>query len=56
VNPRDVEAIAEKTNYLLQNPELAAEMGRNGRKAVLEKFNWCNEEKKLFDVYKNVIK
>ena len=29
-------------------------MGENGRKAVLEKYNWENEEKKLLEVYKNL--
>jgi len=32
----------------------AQEMGFNGRKAVLNKYNWTNEEKKLFQVYKDI--
>jgi len=31
-------------------------MGKNGRKAVLKKYNWENESKKLLKVYKNLIK
>jgi len=29
-------------------------MGENGRKAVLEKYNWCNEEKKLLKIYEEL--
>lgn len=30
-------------------------MGQNGKKAVLEKYNWGVEEEKLFEVYKDLI-
>jgi hypothetical protein len=29
-------------------------MGQNGKKAVLEKYNWEVEEKKLFELYENL--
>jgi hypothetical protein len=31
-------------------------MGRNGRKAVLERYNWPNEERKLLGFYERVLK
>jgi len=31
-------------------------MGKNGKKAVLEKYNWQVEEMKLFEVYEEIIK
>ena len=40
----------------MTNPEVAEKMGQNGKKAVLEKYNWDVEEKKLFDVYEELIK
>jgi glycosyltransferase involved in cell wall biosynthesis len=55
VNPKDSYAIAEKINYLLEHPEEADVMGKNGRKAVLGKYNWCNEEKKLLQIYQELL-
>lgn len=54
VDPLNPEEIAHAVNYILENPELAKTMGRNGRKAVLYKYNWQSEEKKLIEVYKNL--
>ena len=31
-------------------------MGDNGRKAVLEQYNWATQEKILFDMYDKVLK
>ncbi len=55
VNPKDPDAIAEKTLYLLNNPELAKQMGENGRKAVMEKYNWCRQEEKMLKAYKELL-
>jgi glycosyltransferase involved in cell wall biosynthesis len=33
---------------------MAIEMGKNGRKAVLEHFNWEVESKKLIEMYENI--
>jgi len=30
-------------------------MGQNGKKAVLERYNWGAEEKRLFEAYQNLI-
>lgn len=54
VNPHNVEQITEAINYLLNNPDIMKEMGENGRKAVIEKYNWHIEEKKLIDFYHKV--
>ena len=51
VNPLNPREIAAAINWVLQNPADAAEMGRNGRKAVLEKYNWEAESKKLIKFY-----
>jgi hypothetical protein len=31
-------------------------MGKNGRKAVEQKYNWLTEEKKLLTLYKDLLK
>lgn len=31
-------------------------MGENGKKAVLEKYNWENESKKLLKIYKKILR
>lgn len=51
VNPNDSKAIGKAIEYLLSNPMQGREMGENGRKLVLEKFNWSIEEKKLLKLY-----
>lgn len=51
LNPKD---IAEAIKYLVDNPDIARKMGENGRKAVLEKYNWENEAKKLLNVYEKL--
>lgn len=50
-DPMDIDALAKVLNTLADNPSLAAELGANGRKAVLEHYNWSLEEEKLFRIY-----
>ena len=54
VDPNNIDAIVNAINYLLNNPDIARQMGRKGRQAVLEKYNWDVEEKKLVDLYKSL--
>lgn len=56
VNPLDPKAIAGGINYLLSHQEEAKAMGENGRKAVLEKYNWSKEEEKLLKIYNGLSK
>lgn len=51
VNALEPGSIADGINKLLDNRELAAELGNNGRLAVTTHFNWNNEEKKLVALY-----
>ncbi len=39
VPPNDAEVLAEKISYLIENPELAKEMGERGRRFILERFS-----------------
>lgn len=54
VDPLDPKAIAKAIDYLVTHPEEAEKMGRNGKKAVYEKYNWAMEEAKLLEFYKNL--
>jgi glycosyltransferase involved in cell wall biosynthesis len=55
VNPLKPVEIANAINLVTSNPQHAGEMGRNGRKAVEEKYNWPNEEQKLLSFYERVL-
>ncbi len=55
VDPLNPKEIANAIEYLIKNPDIAQKMGENGRKAVIEKFNWSEEEKKLLDLYKTLL-
>jgi glycosyltransferase involved in cell wall biosynthesis len=54
VNPESPESISVGVRRLLDNPKLRAEMGKNGMKAVVEKYNWNLEKAKLPMVYKTL--
>lgn len=55
VDPLDSTAIAAAIDTLARDPQRAREMGQNGREAALEKFNWGVEEKKLLNLYENLL-
>ncbi len=38
--PGNIDDMVEKINFLLNNPEKAKEMGKNGRKLMEERFSW----------------
>ena len=54
VDPSNVEELSNAIQYLNNNPQIAAEMGRNGRRVFEEKYNWQVEEKKLIDLYNTI--
>ncbi|WP_396591181.1 glycosyltransferase family 4 protein [Allomuricauda sp. R78024] len=51
VDPLNPKEISEAIKRLIEDKELASEMGERGRKAVLKKFNWGNEEQVLLNFY-----
>jgi glycosyltransferase involved in cell wall biosynthesis len=55
VDPLNPPQIAEAIDYLVNHPAEAERMGRNGRKAVLEHYNWPREERKLLEFYKPIL-
>ncbi|MGI1794785.1 glycosyltransferase [Acinetobacter variabilis] len=54
VDPQNPQEIADAIDYLIANPDIAIEMGRNGFKAIQEEFNWACEEQKLFSFYEKL--
>ena len=56
VDPKDPIAIANAINYLTDNKDIAMKLGENGRKAVLSKYNWDIESKKLINLYEDLLK
>jgi glycosyltransferase involved in cell wall biosynthesis len=55
VDPLNPKAIGDAIQYLIDNPQEAEQMGKNGRKAVEQKYNWSMEEKKLLTLYKDLL-
>lgn len=55
VDPLNPVAIAKAIDYVVTHPEEARYMGANGRKAVIECYNWPNEERKLFAFYDRML-
>ncbi len=54
VNPLEPEDIAKAINYIISNPKEAEQMGKNGKQAVIEKYNWAAEEEKLLNIYRQL--
>ena len=55
VDPLKPEAIADAIDFFVNNPQKAAEFGKNGQAAVIKKYNWSIEEKKLLDFYSHLL-
>lgn len=55
VDPFNSQEIAAAIERIIGDPILAAEMGANGRRAVVEKYNWSNEELKLLALYEELL-
>lgn len=55
VQPDDPAGIASAIEFILTHPEEAEEMGKRGRQAVLNKYNWASEERKLLNLYRTLM-
>jgi glycosyltransferase involved in cell wall biosynthesis len=47
----NTKTIAEAIQWIFDHPNEAKQMGENGRKAVVEKYNWELESRKLLSIY-----
>ncbi|HHT41457.1 MAG TPA: glycogen synthase [Actinomyces sp.] len=56
LNPEQFHAdLAERLTKLLENPELAAKMGKAGRKRAEEHFSWTTIGERTVDFYKQIL-
>lgn len=56
VDPEDPKDIASAIQWILNNPAEAEEMGKRGRAAVMEIYNWERESRQLLDLYEDVLR
>ncbi|MCY7350909.1 MAG: glycosyltransferase [Cytophagaceae bacterium] len=54
LDPTNADALFQTLKFLVENPEIARQMGVNGRKAVEKSYDWAFEEQKLFQFYEQV--
>lgn len=55
VDPFNTHEIARAIEYLMLNDEAADRMGKNGRSAVEKEYNWMVENKKMLNLYENLL-
>uniref|UniRef100_UPI0040472D65 glycosyltransferase n=1 Tax=Algoriphagus sp. TaxID=1872435 RepID=UPI0040472D65 len=55
VDPLKPKAIADAIEYIITDSKKSQLMGKNGKKAVLEKYNWKVEETKLIKIYNDIL-
>ena len=55
IDAGDQTQLTQKTLTLLQDPELAEEMGRQGRKLIEEQLAWCLITKQVTDLYHKLL-
>lgn len=56
VDPIDIQKMVKLINYIADNYEEAVRKAQLGYELVKKKYNWCNESKKLIELYKELIK
>jgi len=55
VDPLNPKEIALASKELLADEDRAEKMGQIGKQAVIERFNWSQEEKKLLELYEDLL-
>lgn len=56
VSEKDINALTEKLNLLIEKQDLRERMGKNGRKVIENKFNLSRQIRKLEKIYKKTTK
>jgi glycosyltransferase involved in cell wall biosynthesis len=54
VDPSRPDEIAQAIRFLLDHPEKAKELGQNGRRSILNRYNWERERAKLIAAYRRL--
>lgn len=55
VDPLDPREIGNAIDRLVMDQELSRQMGESGRAAVLDRYNWAAEERKLLEFYRSIL-
>lgn len=55
MQPNNAKQIEDAINSLINNKEKAYQMGQNGKKAVIQEFNWGTQEKIYIDVFRKYL-
>lgn len=55
VDPENITEYKDAIRFLLDNPDIAKELGMNGRHAVKETFNWEKEFQNLLSLYETIL-
>jgi len=55
VPPSDISGLAAAMEYIFTHPAEARQLGENGRRAVLDRYNWETEERKLLSLYDDLL-
>ncbi|MEX0786668.1 MAG: glycosyltransferase, partial [Dehalococcoidia bacterium] len=55
VPPGDSHALADAIRMLMDDPGLRASLGANGRRAILERFNWRKAAEETLAVYEEAL-
>lgn len=55
VDPEKPDQIADALEYLMKNPQIAQEMGKMGKRVVMEKYNWVHEGTRLLALYHEIL-
>lgn len=51
VDVNNVRKVRETIRFLIDNREMAMEMGKNGRQMIEQKYNWIYSEQSLLELY-----
>lgn len=54
VEPRNINELSERIRFLLENKEIAREMGNNGRKKAINCFDWDKIVGNIIEIYKKL--
>ena len=54
ITPDAPDELATAITKLLKDEALMGQMGKNGRKIVIEKYSWANTARKMKEVFENI--
>lgn len=54
VSPKNINEIADKINFYIENPEIKKQHGKNGRKFVIEEFEYSKFRDKQTEIIKGI--